>query len=74
MKCDQSHVYHRPEQLHAGTIPVLMHVDESGIGVGVSIFDTVAGKDCIARVMLTYAITESRVINPATVAIAPRNN
>ena len=65
---------HRPEQLHAGTMPVRTHVDESGLGVGASIFATVAGKDCIARVLLTYAITVSSVINPATVAIAPRND
>ena len=71
MKCDQSHS-HRPEQLHAGTMPVRTHVDESGLGVGFSIFATTTGKDCVTRVTLTYAITESRVINPATAAVTPR--
>ena len=68
-KCDQSQLSHRPEQLHAGTMPVRTHVDESGLGVGSSIFATTIGKDCVARVILTYAIIESRVINPATLAI-----
>jgi hypothetical protein len=49
-----------------------MHVDESGVCVGESAFATVIGASCIARVLLTYAITESREINPAVVAIAPR--
>jgi hypothetical protein len=73
VKCDQTYLYHRPERLHAGTMPVRTQVDESGLGVGASAFATVAGTACIALVLLTYAIIESRVINPATVAIAPRN-
>lgn len=53
-------------------MPVRTHVDESGLGVGFSIFATTTGKDCVTRVTLTYAITESRVINPATAAVTPR--